>query len=1018
MRYYSDLLPSYLDGENIRKHSSVIERSDRYLDGLVELFGLWDKMERPILIKREQLQDDGVNNVTLYVNTPTPITEIIIEGDIEETITPEDTVTTSYENTWTIEEPSIEIYTRRSSIVSMKIRMPSLRVIVRTETHTYTKTYPENDTLQNNDADHDIFLDIVGGLLGIPRRQYAAVPIPLVSINHFNYTVPPFMAKEVKPDSPNVTILPCSEDDYYYYERLEYFINTTDNLRLFRTMYDKDVSILLKEDGIIPSELGGTETTILFTHIKKGAGGINYLNIDTTNIQQIAEQSLPLTRPVQIYPYATLRKYASTTQEEYVNRYKLHLVLGLNAKTIDQQQTSDELPIANLPVNITYEDGTEVGTFTTDENGTAHISIDGARGGQQTLKWNLTREYPYFSVITGGSRLIQYNASLFKLSLDDDAWQYKVAAGTGVTDFEPPTILTNNDLDCGRGYMVYTPAINPSLVDLTDYTLHVVFHYTTSAQQIRFGTLSVNSQGVANITGVNVTPRSYESSNQQIKATHTLDFKFTDGVCSVYYDDVDTGVSKDFNGTEAMIYIAGYNSRESGSTQGLHIEEITTEEEIWITNKTADKNNQTFTESYPFSVSGKGLSPAVQEDGSLRVRSNYVTDWMYYQAGEDWKISLEIKINNLNSSEMGVITDSVSNGGIWNIHGKWLDYDDSTDTGNVRTQLNNLSYGNGDTLSVIIEKHRDTITWKFTDSNDNKQTIVCTNYEQNIDTRFYMRCSKDDTNIVMNKYERTTRTIADTRQTTAITSETINTLPGTASVQATLTTGGTGISGATILCKNGTTLITSGTTDTNGECTLDLSTLTSGSYTLTIEYDGDRTYSATSTTHSITITDQTGLNLYGKGQTTGWSTARWTTIEINAAGEAHCNYTKRNAILKNLPLSGDFTLILHIQASHNTSWNWGLIPSQRDYSNPAMKVSKGDTLNTNTSIATMFDHESGVWDTTVPVTVTRSGTTYTLEYNGNSYSFTGSTDTLYLWMDKTGSGNLFLTYIETTATMQ
>ena len=173
MRYYSDLLPSYLDGENIQKHSGVIERSDRYLDGLVELFGLWDKLERPILIKREQLEGDGVNDVTLYVNTPSPITEIIIEGDIEETITPTDSVTTSYERTWTIEEPSIEIYNSSPPWIFTSIRMPSLIVTVRTETHTYTKAYPENDTIQNNDADHDVFLDIVGGLLGIPRRQYS-----------------------------------------------------------------------------------------------------------------------------------------------------------------------------------------------------------------------------------------------------------------------------------------------------------------------------------------------------------------------------------------------------------------------------------------------------------------------------------------------------------------------------------------------------------------------------------------------------------------------------------------------------------------------------------------------------------------------------------------------------------------------------------------------------------------------------------------------------------------------------
>ena len=471
-KQYSSFLPSYLGGNNIRRHSSLIEQSDRYLDGLVELFRLWDKLERPILIKREQQSTGGRNSVTLYVNTHSPITEIIIEGDIEETITPEDTVTTSYERTWTIQNPSIEIY----SGSSVSLRMPSVTVTVRTETHTYKKAYPENDTIQNNDADHDIFLDIVGGLLGIPRRQYSTVNIPFNLIRNFSATVPPYMAKEVQ-TGDTITILPCTEDDYYYYERLNRFIHSQeDHLRMFHTIYDPQAVILKKEDNIIPSELVGTDTTVLFTHIQKGAIMIpNSLNIDTTNIQQLAEQTLPITRPVHIYPYAKIIQYPATTQEQYVNKYKLHLTLGLNVKTIDQPRLSHEVPIANLPVNITYEDGTEVGTFITDETGTAHISIDGARSGQQKIYWDLTREYPYFQVISEGVRNSSYNASLFKLSLDDDAWQYKIANGTGlilsiennnaiaVKVFSPPD---RSEICCnffpGGNALISTPVFNIS----------------------------------------------------------------------------------------------------------------------------------------------------------------------------------------------------------------------------------------------------------------------------------------------------------------------------------------------------------------------------------------------------------------------------------------------------------------------------------------------------------------------------------------------------------------------------
>jgi hypothetical protein len=542
---------------------------------------------------------------------------------------------------------------------------------------------------------------------------------------------------------------------------------------------------------------------------------VNSLNIDTTNIQQIAEQSLPITRPVQIYPYATIIRY-SNAQEEYVNRYKLQLVLGLNAKTIDQGSATMEVPIANLPVNISYEDGTEVGTFTTDETGTAHINIDGARSGQQTLKWNLTREYPYFNVID--IRQISYTASLFKLSLSDGAWQYKIANGTGVTDFELPTILTNNNLDCGRGYMVYTPAINPQLVDLTDYNIKVTFHYTTNAQRLLLGTLSINESDIATISGLNIAPRSYESSNQQITATHTLDFKFTNGVCNVYYDGNSTGVSKDFTGMEEMLYIAGYNSRANGSTQGLHIEEISVGDEPTPT---------------PVATS----------------------------------------------------------------------------------------------LSVT--------------------------------------------------------TVASTT--------------GSASIKATLTASGSGLEGATIQCKNGSTTLTSGTTDSNGECTLDLSTLQAGNYTLTIEYDGDTTHQATSTTHTINITDPTpGTWTYADIST---SSTEWSTTPQSDGVHATNNYVayqtkipSGNTLEITLNISGGVILDLKDRTSSNSAslsfknneiTKWGSVGSGK-VSNDGIPTGNGVTVQiTNTGTGTFaYSYSDGTSGT---VTLSNGNLdSYYLTFNNNN----------------------------------
>lgn len=238
---------------------------------------------------------------------------------------------------------------------------------------------------------------------------------------------------------------------------------------------------------------------------------------------------------------------------------------------------------------------------------------------------------------------------------------------------------------------------------------------------------------------------------------------------------------------------------------------------------------------------------------------------------------------------------------------------------------------------------------------------------------------------------------------------------GTAKLQATLTNqDGDAISDTAIYCKNGGSCIAISQTDQNGTCELNLSVLNAGSYTLNIIYPGNSTYPEVTVTHEINIIS---MNYYGKGQTTGWTSSMWTNIEINAENESHCNYLHHPAILKKLQLTGDFELKLHIQVSHNQSWNFGLVPQNNAITDPIMKVEKGDKLNGNT-IANMF-HTSGViWDSTELVTITRVGADYTLEYNNNTYSFTGSAADVWFYMDKTGSGNIFMTYIETSATMQ
>lgn len=183
------------------------------------------------------------------------------------------------------------------------------------------------------------------------------------------------------------------------------------------------------------------------------------------------------------------------------------------------------------------------------------------------------------------------------------------------------------------------------------------------------------------------------------------------------------------------------------------------EENRWVTTKEADMADKTFTRSYPYTVTGTGTSPEVQSDGSLRVYSKYCTDWMYYENDEDWDITLEIKIKTFNSSQLGIATATGTNGGIWNIHGKWFDYNDVTSAGSVRTYLTDINYGNGSVLNVTIQKRGTTVTWHFTDTSGDTQEIICNNFEQTSDTRFYIICPSDETNLVVRKYNRLTHIV-------------------------------------------------------------------------------------------------------------------------------------------------------------------------------------------------------------------------------------------------------------------
>lgn len=71
---------------------------------------------------------------------------------------------------------------------------------------TYVKGFSENDSIENNEFDHDESLDKIGLFLDIPRKTYI--------------TVPPEKYAQTEPFYNNKT----TEDDYHYMQRLKYFL--------------------------------------------------------------------------------------------------------------------------------------------------------------------------------------------------------------------------------------------------------------------------------------------------------------------------------------------------------------------------------------------------------------------------------------------------------------------------------------------------------------------------------------------------------------------------------------------------------------------------------------------------------------------------------------------------------------------------------------------------------------------------------------------------------------------------
>ena len=203
MQKYSSYLPLYMGGRNIDRHSMVIEEADARYYSTLQLMREWCNLERPVMIQR--IATESLVTYNVVVKSRKPLLSLKITGDYDYSISwGEEEVVTEYSYSFTFPN-------------STGVDMHRFLVTVSDyDDVTLMKGYPENDDRLGDLYDHDEFIDRMGSLVGLPRKQYISY-----NLSDASSSLPPFMGKQVT----GGVVDECTEDDYYYLERIRLFVS-------------------------------------------------------------------------------------------------------------------------------------------------------------------------------------------------------------------------------------------------------------------------------------------------------------------------------------------------------------------------------------------------------------------------------------------------------------------------------------------------------------------------------------------------------------------------------------------------------------------------------------------------------------------------------------------------------------------------------------------------------------------------------------------------------------------------
>ena len=233
---FHELLPQYLKGENVTGHCNVVEKMTYELYSQIRILHDWNELDRPILVEHTHISN-AYTTYTVHIHTHSPIRKIQIWGGY------------NFSEEYSVDEMLTNTtitFTAQHAIIDSN----SFRVHVETYNDMiYDKSYPENDTIMGTPADHDLYLDIVGRFLGVPRKQYVEYPV-----SEGANANPPYFGKYKYQKNWDLYYGPCTEDDYVYACRLKQFVEDrqTSVLNAFiQARYDKRVIVVSGDDVLL-----------------------------------------------------------------------------------------------------------------------------------------------------------------------------------------------------------------------------------------------------------------------------------------------------------------------------------------------------------------------------------------------------------------------------------------------------------------------------------------------------------------------------------------------------------------------------------------------------------------------------------------------------------------------------------------------------------------------------------------------------------------------------------------------